>query len=409
MKNRIPKYKVSRIFILAIILYVLMVMPIAMFFVLKMSPQIIENRGEQFIQIDRTDDKSTITDSLDIQEKKHEFLEINSKQNEETGKENVNIEPNPFNRTILLLIRFVVLFSVLMGLLSNLPFKIRFRKERKRKKIPQWINNYTRKTLLHTPLINAGILFLSFSIMHFYMIDAILQNKGFTDEIEKELFEYYLYISLVASLLVILFVYFWQKHLVHIRYIEYIFKPIELRRRIFGYRRGFIKNRLWISSAMTTLLPLLIVAVYLLISITPVSSLEFIGDQQKQVLLGEYYKMIKMVSGDGDLNISSLYYVNAFNNLLMFFGIISGIIISRNDGFIDKYIGDSIMALFSENVEDALNAAIEMRAMLAKFNQDRKLEQKEPIDSGIGIHTGNLMLGVVGGKGRMMARLYQML
>jgi two-component system sensor histidine kinase ChiS len=76
-------------------------------------------------------------------------------------------------------------------------------------------------------------------------------------------------------------------------------------------------------------------------------------------------------------------------------------VISRNHGFIDKYIGDSIMALFTGNVENAIDAAIEMRAALADFNLQRKLDGKQTVNSGIGIHTGNLMLGIVGGHGRM--------
>jgi class 3 adenylate cyclase len=76
-------------------------------------------------------------------------------------------------------------------------------------------------------------------------------------------------------------------------------------------------------------------------------------------------------------------------------------LISRNHGFIDKYIGDSIMALFVGQVENAIDAAIEMRIALADFNIQRKFENKPPINSGIGLHTGKLMLGVVGGHGRM--------
>jgi two-component system sensor histidine kinase ChiS len=76
-------------------------------------------------------------------------------------------------------------------------------------------------------------------------------------------------------------------------------------------------------------------------------------------------------------------------------------IISRNHGFIDKYIGDSIMALFPDSPDDAINAAIEMRAKLQEFNDDLKLSNMQPINSGIGINTGNLMLGIVGGKGRI--------
>ena len=76
-------------------------------------------------------------------------------------------------------------------------------------------------------------------------------------------------------------------------------------------------------------------------------------------------------------------------------------VIRNNGGFIDKYIGDSIMALFPENTEDAINASIEMRIKLAEFNHIINQFGQSPIDSGIGIHTGSLMLGIVGGEGRM--------
>jgi two-component system sensor histidine kinase ChiS len=76
-------------------------------------------------------------------------------------------------------------------------------------------------------------------------------------------------------------------------------------------------------------------------------------------------------------------------------------VIRENNGFIDKFIGDSIMALFHVKVDDAIDAAIQMRKTLNRFNEDRTDQGKPPIDAGIGIHTGNLMLGVVGGEGRM--------
>ncbi len=76
-------------------------------------------------------------------------------------------------------------------------------------------------------------------------------------------------------------------------------------------------------------------------------------------------------------------------------------VIRNNGGFIDKYIGDSIMALFSESPEKAINAAIEMRIKLSQFNQVMEQFGKPKINSGIGIHFGTLMLGIVGGEGRM--------
>ncbi len=68
--------------------------------------------------------------------------------------------------------------------------------------------------------------------------------------------------------------------------------------------------------------------------------------------------------------------------------------IQKNNGFIDKYIGDAIMALFNENSEDALNAAIDMLRSLHQLN----LDSITPLSMGIGINTGEVLLGIMGGK-----------
>ncbi|HEY9674516.1 MAG TPA: PAS domain S-box protein [Waterburya sp.] len=75
--------------------------------------------------------------------------------------------------------------------------------------------------------------------------------------------------------------------------------------------------------------------------------------------------------------------------------------IIENQGFIDKYMGDGIMALFSGVADDALKAGIAMLQRLADYNQYRLKSGYEPIAIGIGINTGCLMLGTVGGKNRM--------
>lgn len=75
--------------------------------------------------------------------------------------------------------------------------------------------------------------------------------------------------------------------------------------------------------------------------------------------------------------------------------------IVENNGFIDKYIGDGIMALFSQGADNALKAAISMLHRLTDYNQDRAKVGYIPIKIGIGINTGSLMLGTVGGYSRM--------
>lgn len=72
-----------------------------------------------------------------------------------------------------------------------------------------------------------------------------------------------------------------------------------------------------------------------------------------------------------------------------------------NQGFIDKYIGDGIMALFGGEVNDAVNAAIAMLHRLREYNQERRNQGYSSLRIGIGINTGSLMLGTVGGCNRM--------
>jgi len=75
--------------------------------------------------------------------------------------------------------------------------------------------------------------------------------------------------------------------------------------------------------------------------------------------------------------------------------------IIENGGFIDKYIGDAIMALFAGSADSAVNAAVTMLKTLAEYNSIRQRIGRQPIEIGIGINTGNLMLGTVGGNSRI--------
>ncbi|MCB1158862.1 MAG: hypothetical protein H7A25_08790 [Leptospiraceae bacterium] len=83
--------------------------------------------------------------------------------------------------------------------------------------------------------------------------------------------------------------------------------------------------------------------------------------------------------------------------------------IEINRGFVDKYLGDGILALYSDSEDSKFNSderailsAIEMQDKLKKFNKRIKNKLKFPeIKIGIGIHSGNLILGTVGSKRRI--------
>ncbi len=75
--------------------------------------------------------------------------------------------------------------------------------------------------------------------------------------------------------------------------------------------------------------------------------------------------------------------------------------IQQHEGFIDKFIGDAIMALFHRYPDDALHAGIAMLQKLELFNEERKAAGDEPVSMGIGINTGTVILGTIGGPNRM--------
>ena len=465
--------------------------------------------------------------------------ENNSDQDNNLTHSEDNNTSNPFNLTITVLYRFLII-SFLLGLIFNLPFKIFFKKKRKYRRSSKKMYNFCRKFLLKTPLINASIIGVSFVATLIYMFVLLETPDSFKDDLNRSLFIQFFFISLVATLLTILFVYFWQKHRVHIKYIEFVYSDDDLKKRIFSIKPGMIKNRLWVSSFMTTFLPLTIVILYVFLSLTFIKDLEPIDKDQLKILYGNYAKISNF-----DFGLEGLFFVNIIDSFLMFLGIGTGIFVSfvyilffvkwttvdivspvkellynmhltgegkmdnysivrtndeigelteeynnmsrklweyfsniskinesyyrfvpkqfldflgkeslvdihlgdqvqkemtvlfndirsftelsermtpkenfdyinhylgymepvirANHGFVDKYIGDSIMALFSERAEDAINAAIEMRINLVEFNQVMGQFGYEPIDFGIGIHTGNLMLGIVGGEARMQS------
>ena len=79
----------------------------------------------------------------------------------------------------------------------------------------------------------------------------------------------------------------------------------------------------------------------------------------------------------------------------------AGPIIREHRGFIVKYMGDGLMAVFTERADDALTAAIAELQQVAR----RNAEQQPSIHIGIGIHTGNTVLGTVGDPERIQADL----
>lgn len=77
-----------------------------------------------------------------------------------------------------------------------------------------------------------------------------------------------------------------------------------------------------------------------------------------------------------------------------------GPIVREEDGLISKYLGAGFMALYPGYAEQALQSAITIRRELGRYNEDRRKAGYEPVDIGIAIHKGPLMLGIIGEERR---------
>ncbi len=82
-------------------------------------------------------------------------------------------------------------------------------------------------------------------------------------------------------------------------------------------------------------------------------------------------------------------------------------VVFSHGGILDKYIGDALMALFGtpfpgeRDADNAVRTANDMLSVLTQLNQRRRLQNKPPIEIGIGISTGELVAGNIGSPKRM--------
>jgi serine phosphatase RsbU (regulator of sigma subunit) len=364
--NKAPRFYGLRIYLSTTLLFFFLIIPFLMFLAVQNAPRFVENQRS-------TQADTSSVDSLNMQQEVLLLVDsltgaIDSGGNvapenidslieqavrmgeqfpdtisrvrpgspiqvtveDEGEQKNMFGENGAFSRYFRLLF-FLLVVSYIAGLVYNVRFKRYFKRKRLNRTIPDNLHAFCKKHLLRTPVVNSLILIFPNVVIILYAIFYLLPYGEFKGEIEKGLFVQFFYLNLVATLLEFLFVFYWQKHRVHIRYIEHIYSAVELRKQVFRRKGGKIRNRLLIASGMTTFLPLLVVMVYLILSITLVRDLDLdsLSPEQKEILIG---KWINIVNSE-DVNFaegiySKLFYVNAIDSIIMLIGIGNGIMVS---------------------------------------------------------------------------------
>lgn len=132
---------------------------------------------------------------------------------------------------------------------------------------------------------------------------------------------------------------------------------------------------------------------------------ELIKDPSKLKLGGELREMSVLFSDIRSFttiseSLTPEELIKLLNDYLEF---MSNVILSNN-GTIDKYIGDAIMAIWGAPIKDAdhatnaVEAAMQMKENLEKFKE--MYPQYPEINIGIGINSGEMVVGNVGGSNR---------
>jgi class 3 adenylate cyclase len=80
-----------------------------------------------------------------------------------------------------------------------------------------------------------------------------------------------------------------------------------------------------------------------------------------------------------------------------------GPIVKQNNGIINQYLGDTVMMLFLNKADDGVQAAIDIFSMVREYNIHRKNKNRKPIQMGMGIHSGPLIMGIIGDTERTEA------
>jgi adenylate cyclase len=81
--------------------------------------------------------------------------------------------------------------------------------------------------------------------------------------------------------------------------------------------------------------------------------------------------------------------------------------IFKNDGTIDKFVGDAILAVFGspeaddQQHEKAVRAAVGMQAAMEELNRVRKAQGATTCGIGVGVHCGEVLHGFIGSADRM--------
>lgn len=361
-KRKVPRYRLIRIYALAIFLYVAAMTPIGAILYIKNVPDLIK-AGTIPANIVFETDQDTITDHTgfmaeaslavdsleEIQDtvlSSNQLYEHSSLSHMKTFHDSatvvtrldstgimIDISPgmgigeDSKGHPLMHILKFLLPF-LLLAIILNWPYKKYLKLLRKEKTPKLRLEKYVRKNLLRTPWFNAGILAIGYIIGHIYLHFIYDTQIAAQDQLGHELAAKFFMLSIVVSSLTVFLVYIWQRHRVQFVYLEHVYTKEELRTSIFRKQTGRILKRLLSVSMMTTFFPIAIVLFYIVLSISTIESIdvEQFNIEHFKILLGNYSVFLddNAITMTRD-EVPAYIYINGVDTMLMLTGIFTGL------------------------------------------------------------------------------------
>ena len=349
-KERVPKFHMLRIYITSTVLYFFLVLPFVVFLVIQYLPETravkIKNDKAQNAERDTTQLKTpAFTPGMRFQTPEMEADRARRNRvskNDSTpshikrdstkpiirdGQKSVTVKLNRFFNLFFL----GLLISFILGFAFNRPCKLYLKRKRRHKAVGEFLETYGKRFLLFSPIINIVILLLPHLLSHIYGFSVLLSLDESRGVMGRKLFPNFFYVSIISAILTLLFVYFWQKNRLHLKYIDFFYSKEDLQKRIFWFNTGKIGRQLGLASVITTFFPLAIVMLYFLFSLTPLKELQLESWtlEQRKILLGNWDDSVGLLTDSVDAKqFEDFFYITAVDALVMCAGIGTGILIS---------------------------------------------------------------------------------
>ncbi len=297
--EKIPKYYLFRILLVAIFFQLILVLPPYLFILLKFLPQNVAA---------------------------------------------LNQSPITHHINITIPIGIIHSIGILVYIILNLPFKILLFKKKKKRKIFLFLQKYTQKLLQFTPFLNSLIyLSTSFIVTLLFFLEALKLKASFPSLYFSQI--QFSLIAFVASFLVSFVIYLWQENRVRLNYLPHFYSESDLQSRTCGKHRTHIYSNFLFSTLLTTFLPIVIMLFYITLNVSNindvVNKMDEMTPKQSEIIYGDYYnfyqsldkgvtekknnekqnKNIFLLEMSDFVGQHMLFYYNAVGSFFMFIGI----------------------------------------------------------------------------------------